>query len=386
MKILLLTDADAFAGTERHMLALALGLRQREVDVALGCPAGSPLARAAAEVSLPVIAIEKRGAVDIKAIRRLIQLIREEGFELIHAHNGRTAWLASIARFIARRGVLVSTMHFIAPARGSRQGLSRWAGDLAHAFIRRQTRGIIAISDAVRAAAIARGDLPAAAIHRVHNGITSPTPARDRDAVRSAMGLDPSTTLFLAATRLEQEKSVPLLIEAARQLRVEGQGQFKVCVVGHGSMHDELQGMIRDKGLGDHVELLGFRQDVHDLMAAADVLVHPAAAEPFGLVLVEAMALGLPVIASNGGAAPEIVVPGQTGWLFDADDVEQLKHTMNAAIAAGREREQLGQAGYARFSACFTADRMVDQTLAFYRNMLHATDAGAVPVRRTVTP
>lgn len=346
-------------------------MQQQRIDVTIGCPAESPIAEAAEPLSIPVIGIEKQGALDLRAIQQLVNVLKKDGFDLIHAHNGRTAWLAAIARCLARQGVLVSTMHFIDPARSTRRGLKRFAGSLVHRFVRSQTAAIVAISDVVRDAAITRGDINKTQIHRIYNGVTQPSPTLDRDAARASLKLPHNTSVLITATRLQKEKSVPILIEAVNKLRERGVDHFKLLIVGSGSMQDELRDQITERGLSEWIKLLGFRKDVHDLMLAGDVLLHPASAEPFGLVLTEAMALGLPVIASDGGAAPEIVEDRKTGLIFRADDPEDLCKVMMQFFDKPAEvKVAMGRDARTRYQACFTAERMAIETVEVYRKAL----------------
>lgn len=372
MKTLLLTDADVFAGTERHMLSLAKGLRERGIDARLGCPASSPLADKGCASGIPVVAVEKRGLLDISAVRTLTGLLRRGEVDLIHAHNGRTAWLAALARLLARRGKLITTMHFIEPARSRRQGLARLLGGLVHRVTKSQLAGMIAISDVVKHQAVQRGDLPASKIHRVYNGVPQPVVQCGRHQTRSDLGIDSSTTVFLAATRLQQEKAVGLLLDAADELVKRGESNFQLLIVGRGRDRQRLQSQIEGSALQDCTRLLGFREDVHDLMAAADALVHSAPAEPFGLVLTEAMALGLPVVASDGGAAPEIVLDGKTGLLFKVGDCISLADQLICLMKDQSERTRLGHSGCHRYLNYFQCERMVDETLAVYNVVLEA--------------
>lgn len=377
MKVLELTDADVFAGTERHILELAGGLAIRSVEVAVGCPADSPLARSSAEQAIRVVEIEKGGTLDRQAIRLIADELKSGRIDLVHAHNGRTAWLAALARMRAGRGHVLSTMHFIDPTRSTRTGIKRLLSNAIHTFTRWQSSGLIAISDVVRDAAIARGDEKPGRVWRVYNGVSKPDFQRDRHQIRDGLGIDPDRPVLISAIRLEKEKSADVLIDAAYRLKAnDGVAPFTWLIAGAGSMQEPLQAMIDRSHLQDHVRLLGFRGDVHELMAAADVLVHPAVAEPFGLVLAEAMALGLPVIASDGGAAPEVVVHDQTGWLFKAGDPESLAAQIAQALADLPKCQAYGRAGLRRYEQLFTADQMVAHTHDVYHRVLSHSSHG----------
>ena len=385
MTPLLLTDSDAFAGTERHMLDLAVGLRELGVCAVIGCPADTPLACETAAQNIehvPVPCSTRAGAL---VVRRLVSSGR---FDLIHAHNGRSAMFAALAgagACGARRNAggncrLISTLHFINLARENRSGLKAFASRRFHAWLDFRIARWIAISDAVARAAIERDPQNADRIVRVHNGTSLNQPTQSRELVRQSLDVSAQTTVLLTVARLEREKDVGIAIEAAKKLAGQYPDGWRWFIVGDGKQAGELQSQIDTHWPnGGPIQLLGRRSNVCDLMNAADLLVHPAPAEPFGLVLIEAMAMSLPVIASSGGAAPEIVVPGETGLHFESGDAESLTATIGRFIADehAEHRMELGQAGRARFENLFTAKRMASGTLAVYRNALQNVDSDA---------
>ena len=123
IKIALFTDADVFAGTEQHMLTLAMGLNEQHVSVRIACPSPSPLSDKAQTKGISVIPIAKCGLVDLKAIRILRRLLKSGSVDIIHCHNGRTMLQAAIAVKLAGRGRCVATQHFIEPHHVSRHGI-----------------------------------------------------------------------------------------------------------------------------------------------------------------------------------------------------------------------------------------------------------------------
>src|SRR4051812_4058273 len=114
-KVLLFTDADVFAGTERHMLDLAQGLRDEGVKVTIACPKPAILADYAVAHGFPVLTIQKGGLIDWPAIRILRRLLKSGHIDVVHAHNGRTALSAALAVHLARQGRCVQTQHFLEP-------------------------------------------------------------------------------------------------------------------------------------------------------------------------------------------------------------------------------------------------------------------------------
>lgn len=371
MRIALFTDSDAFAGTERHMLELARGLRDLGAHPLIACPDASPLAVRAASAGVPLLPIPKQGQfLDTAAVRTIRRALRAGDVDLVHAHNGRTALAAALAVRLAGRGRCISTQHFLEPSRTTRKGPKSLLSRFAHDWVNHHTHGHIAISAAVRDRMLARGEVAPDAVTVIPNGITPPdasvlTPARD---VREQLGVSDDDVLIFCASRLEPEKDVTTLIQAMPLLPVSP--AVKLVIAGDGSQEAALRAKVNDWHLDDCVSLLGFRQDVMSLAAAADIFVLPSKAEPFGLVLLEAMSLAKPVVATAAGGPLEIVDHGVTGLLVPPSDPGALAAALRNLILDPGTRAAMGQQGLRRFRDHFTADRMAAETLNLYRRVL----------------
>ena len=313
LRVILFTDADVFAGTERHMLDLARGLTALGVSAKLACPSPAALEDAARRDHLPVLTLPKRGLVDWGAARTLAQKLKAGEADIIHAHNGRTALAAALAVRLAGRGRCVMTQHFLTPNHATQHGPKAVVSAAAHHWVVRQMSRIFAISEAVRDAMLERGEAPDSKITVVPNGITAPDGGSPAET-RQALGIGLNTPLVVCAARLEPEKDIASLVSALQTVR-EAMPDVRCWIAGEGSEKDALDAQIQRLGLEQTVSLLGFRSDAPALMAAADVFVLPSLAEPFGLVLLEAMALGRPVVATRVGGPLEIVADGETGYL-----------------------------------------------------------------------
>ena len=364
LRVVLLTDADVFAGTERHMLDLARGLSALGVAVSLACPSPAALEDAARRESLPVLTIPKRGLVDWGAARTLARRLKSGAADIVHAHNGRTALAAALAVRLAGRGRCVMTQHFLTPNHATQHGPKAALSGAAHHWVVGQMGRILAISEAVREAMLERGEAPKGKITVVPNGITAPV-AADASETRRTLGVEADTPLVVCAARLEPEKDIASLIRAMESVRRAVPG-VRCLVAGDGSERDALNAQIEALELTDVVTLLGFRSDATALMAAGDVFVLPSPAEPFGLVLLEAMAQGRPVVATRAGGPLEIVVDGETGFLTPPSSPDALADALTRLLADPSARRRMGAAGKARYENFFTAARMAQATLTIY--------------------
>jgi len=201
----------------------------------------------------------------------------------------------------------------------------------------------------------------------VHNGIDTRAfcfSQSSRDQARSSLGIGEFTSLILSVGRLEPAKDYPNLLRALFQL--PDHLQWQAVIAGAGQLADELRGLAGDLGLTDRVIFLGVRNDVRDLMCAADVFVLSSHYEGFGLVVGEAMACERLVVATDCGGVAEVV--GGLGHLVPPRDPEALAAGLAQAIALPRDQaRQIGRQARERVQTLFSLDAAVDRWLGLYR-------------------
>jgi glycosyltransferase involved in cell wall biosynthesis len=369
-KVLLLTDADVWAGTERHMLDLAVALKAQGLSVSLAAPQKSVLHSHCKTHQIKFVAIEKNGQLDFRAIRHLAHLLRTRKIDIIHAHNGRTQLSAAIAVTLARRGKVVFTQHFITPFHSQLGGPKAQVYRRVHAAISKKTEKVVAISEAVQKSMLERYPTARAKIVVVHNGINDPQSStiQSAESVRLQWDIPQSVPFFACAARLEQEKEISVLLEAfSIVLKKHPEAQLRIA--GEGNLEQDLKQQIERLGIAGNVRLVGFLSDAISFFAAADVVVLPAPAEPFGLVFLEAMGLEKPVLACAGGAAPEIIIEGNTGLLVTPSDATQMASAIEKLIEQPETIKQFGKNGRERFLSDFTRERMAQKTMNMYREI-----------------
>ena len=232
----------------------------------------------------------------------------------------------------------------------------------------------IAISQSLSQFAVEVEGAPPEKIHTIPYGLdfqrlTPHIQKATRQAMRQQIGLDAEAVVVGMVCRLVEQKGLSYGLQALA--RVLPQFPDACCVIaGEGPLRAELEAEAKALGLRDCVHFLGWRDDVADLMTALDLLLVPSLWEGFGLVILEAMARQLPVIASAVSAIPEIIVQGETGLLVPPRDVEGLAEALAMLLADRPLRRYLGQNGEDRLEAQFSARRMVDDTVTLYRKLL----------------
>jgi len=371
MRVLLLTDSNVFAGTERHILELARGLQDRNIFVAIGCPADSPLVLMAAASGIEHVTIEKRGLLDVSAIVYLAKLLRRGDFDIVHAHNGRTALFAALACKLSSKGTVVATQHFLEPAHTTLRGLRAIISRAAHRWVQENTHHFIAVSRVAEELMLKRNSKLAPKMTRIPNGISILNKAAlsPVNEVRGSLHVPASALLIVCVARLEQEKNIADLVAAMKQVAAEEPNA--VCLIaGQGSERSALEEQSKQLGLSKNVSLIGFHEDALSLINACDLFVLPSRGEPFGLVLLEAMALEKAVIATAAGGPLEIVEDNETGFLTTPGDSAALANAIVRLLHNPAARIRMGIQGRERFEKYFNAQSMSAATLAVYRKVL----------------
>ncbi len=201
--------------------------------------------------------------------------------------------------------------------------------------------------------------------------------ASDGDRVRFELELAREAPVVTNVGRLQVWKGQEVFLKAA-SLVSQRVPKARFLVVGSPTFPKEqayengLRQLARDLGLDGKVVFTGHRDDIPSLMAASDLLVHTSTEpEPFGIVLVEAMAAGKPVIATRGGGPEEIVADGLTGFLIQPGDPRILAERMATLLSDASLRSRMGQEGRRRVLECFSAERMVDRLELFLEEVVN---------------
>jgi glycosyltransferase involved in cell wall biosynthesis len=323
-------------GSERHLLTLLPALAAKGVDVSfvgLDMPGADPFY---AELTVPHERLTQPWQ-----LRGALQRAQPD---LVHTHLVH----ADVYGALATRTPIVSTKHNPDPFR---TGVWRYA-ERALAL---RARRIVAISEAVRSFSIEDVGLPAAKIDVVHYGLDAlPEPWGENPALPLAEG----APLLLCVARLAPQKGVDVAVRALVDLP-----DATLLVLGEGPERSGLESLARELGANARVVLPGRVGDVAALYRRADVIVHPARWEGFGLAMLEGMLAAKPVVAARAASAPELVVDGETGFLVTPDDPDALAAAITAALD---RRDTLGAAGLARARAEFSVERMTSRTVEVY--------------------
>ncbi len=377
LRILHLNTERTWRGGEDQLLALARGLERRGHAGLVVAQAGGELARRARAAGLPTEEVRMRGEWDLAAVRRLAALLRRERPDVVHMHTSHAhtlGVLASKATGIARRIV----------ARRVDFSIHRHALSLSGFKYRFGVDRYVAVSHAV-AAQLVKDCVDARRISVVHDGVD---PGRfvggERARARADLGVPPDAPLIGTLAHFAWHKSLETLIAAAGAV-VAALPDAWIALVGDGDLRPALEAERARSPARARILMPGFRTNVADFLAAFDVFVMPSVMEGLCSSIMDAFAVGVPVVACAGGGIPELVQDGATGLLVPTRDPPQLAA---ALIRMARDRA-LQRAVTANARAAlqrgFTHDTMVEGTLAVYRDVVggDVTERAARPTTST---
>jgi len=347
MRILHLDTGLAFGGGQQQV-ELTLRAQQAEpFEVALLAPPAAPLARRAAALAIPLFPWHPHGVGTLgtrTALRRAVAAWRPD---LVHTHDARSLLLARLAAL--RVPVVASRRMDFAVTRRSARGLYCWAAR------------VVAVSRAAAAPLLAAG-VPAERIRIVPDGID---PARflalpPREPARRRWGIAREEFHVGCLALLVPSKSPSLLLDAVAKA-VKDAPRLRLTLGGEGPLRSSLEEQVRSLGLAERVRLPGFIDDPLPFFAALDLYAQPSAMEGLGTAAIEAMAAGLPVVASDAGGLPETVAG--YGRLFPRGDADALAALLRSLAQDPAQRQAIA-------AACLRRSRDFD----FHRQHLLLAD------------
>ena len=332
LSIIHVDSEETWRGGQQSLLTLARGLRARGYRQTIVCPSSSILAERASAAGFPIARLGLRSA------------------DIVHAHGGRALTVAFWETFGSAKVRRVVTRHVAFRPRNPwlHRAKYKWACE-----------GVIAVSDAVRRGLIETG-VPSGKIEVIHTGIEMPQAAPQ---TRSRFGLDENDFVVGHMGAFTKEKGQDVAVSAAALLR-ESMPYARFLLAGDGKLLNEMR-----RRAPENVTFPGFVADHAAFFGALSVFIMPSRSEAWGMAALEAMAYGVPVIASDVGGLPEIVEPDNGGWLVPAGDPAALARAIMESASSPYRLHEQGQRARER-AQLFSVDRMVDQTEAFYGRLV----------------
>lgn len=355
-KVLQLLSYSA-GGIARHVAQVVHSLDKvdgLEIDVA--CPPGLSVDMPKHTIDL-IVPTGLTGHV--RAIRRLRRLVRAGGYEVVHAHGLR----AGVDAGLAARGTceVLVTVHNLVSSEiaGRRARLDRFAEPLAV----RLTDRTLAVSRQIATHLKTADPKLAHRIEVLYLGIGDPPEVRrSPEEVRAELEVEDGRRLAVAVARLAPQKALPVLFDALRQTRTRP----VLALLGEGPLETELRALSRDLGLEHRIRFLGFRADVADVVAAADVFCLSSLWEGVPLAVQEAMLLGTPVVSTDVGGMPEIVSDKRSGRLVPEGDACALAAAIDEVCSSPETGARFARQARVDLLARFSTENMLHRLSELY--------------------
>ncbi len=331
------------------VVVLADWLEKRGHNILLVCPPGGWLPGIIRAADIPLKEIPMHGTKGPSAILQISRLAREFNADIIHAHLSRATYISHCAGILSRTPV-VSSVHVM-------------HRDLAYKILPNKRHWFVGVSDCIRKAIISHG-VPEKFAHTVYNGtdFLNVNSKIMSENVREEFCLPDNSEIVGLVGNVNNFKGHPILIEAARTI-IEHRPDTYFMFVGkyEPSDYDTLVSMAKKVGVSDHIRYTGVRNDVKRLISEMNIVTLPSQFEACSMAIIEAMAMGKPVVASRVGGNPELVEHERTGLLIKRNP-EELSEALISLLSNKELCSRMGTAGKLKaeniFSAAATAENM----------------------------
>lgn len=369
-RIFYVIDSFDIGGAQRQLLELVRRLDKNRFEVAV-CPLWPLMALEAdyQETGWPIIRTHKKAHLDISVIWRLAQEMKAFRPHIVHTMLFTGNLWGRLSAVLARPQVVISTQMSVMP-KAKRQPYA--------ALVNRVLAGVtdVITFDSMRGqreCGLAR-IMKRPFLKVIHNGADLQLFEASRfqagiPELRKSLGIDDNCSILGNIARMTEQKGQEVLLQAVNLLIRKGQN-LKVVLVGGGPKRRELENLADTLGIRDHVFFLGPRHDLPELLSLFDIFVLSSHWESLPVIVLEAMAMERPVVATNVAGVSEMVVHGETGLLVEANDPQALAENIMKLINHPNLAKQMGKAGRKRVERKFNVERMVAETTALYDDLL----------------
>lgn len=361
IKIIQLVEDLRIGGMERVVADIVSNLDRSRYDVSVWClSGGGETADRIRSAGIDVVEQNIRSYYNPFNILKLARLFRASGPDIVHTHTYFTNTIGRLAGVFAGVRVLVTHVHSVYSQYKARN-------IFIERFLSRYTDRIITCSDAVKDFAVRVEGICPEKVITIYNGIDVSRfekSARGR-AVRATFGVtEDSVSVLVTVASLGPRKGHADLLDAFSEV-VRDHPDARLLFVGDGPLRKDLEEQARRLELGGRVIFAGARYDVPEILAASDVFVLPSVIEGLGIAAIEAMAAGLPVVATNTGGLPEVVKDGFSGLLVPVNDPVSLARAVNSILGDREKAKRMGEEGR-KLSSGFSLAGMIGKIEALY--------------------
>ena len=368
--VLHLVETLEVGGTETQLLQTALRQHSRQQNVTVGClRAEGPLLASLERAGIPVVEFRKgKKLLSLQGVTQCLRLaffLRRREFHVMHAHDLMSSLLGVPAARLAGTPVVISSRRYLAD-------LDWWRGELRNRVARviyNSSTHVVVNSKSIRDLLIARDGVRRERIRVIYNGVDADGFIRIRgDRGKLLSGVPRSSKIVVVVANMDSaiKGHASLIAAAGNVLRCFPDVTF--VLIGEGQQRPRLQQQVKEASLGRNVLFLGSRKDIPELLSCCDLSIHPSESEGLPNALLEAMAAGLPVIATSVGGVPEVVLSEVHGLLVPPGDPDSLSAAILRVLKDEGLGRRLARAGRQRVIERFGFERLIDALETLYQD------------------
>lgn len=363
--LLYVIEGGPYWGGAEEMLLNVLKSIDRDVySVEVCCLVGGHIADTLRTADVPVTVLNMRNKWDFHAVWKLVSMLKRNNIHIIHTSLYASNAFGRMASIMARTPVTIAWEHDTAHVKPARHVL-------VDRFLGKFTDFITVPSEAIRQSIIERENISGEKIGVIHNFVDMArfSISVDSNSKRTELGLEQEDIVIGCVGSLSEHKGQRHLVDAAPRV-IDSFPKAKFLLVGEGPLRSELEEKIKSMDLNGKVVLSGFRRGIPEIMGIMDLYVQPSLREAFGISIIEAMAMGKPVVASRVGGIPEVVKDGETGVLVPPGDSKAISETIVKLLGDKGRALKMGRAGSERVRTHFTSEAAVGGLERLYEKFI----------------
>ncbi|MBT3881152.1 MAG: glycosyltransferase [Candidatus Scalindua sp.] len=367
-----LVEKLGIGGLERVLTTIALNLNKEKYHVSVWCLSkGGFFADKLIEEGVDVKILNISTSRNPVGIYKLYKLLKYHRIDLIHTHAYSAGTIGRISAFLAGVSVIISHNHSVHDYYNKYYHFVEWLLSLI-------TDRIICVSDTVKRFTSETQGISAKRLVTIHNGINDVCSVSGKAIVdlKEELGILPEYTVIGTVTHMEEHKGILYLIQAASHL-LRSRKDLIFLLVGDGAQEEELKKLCVNLKIEKNVIFTGERSDIPEMLSLIDIFVLPSVREGLGLSILEAMACGKPVIATNVGGIPEVVEDGVSGILVPPKEPDTLHGAIVELLDDKGKRDVMGLNGKRICDESFNVRTMVDKIEELYDLFIRGSDKKA---------
>lgn len=385
IKVLQLTTIDMTAYF--FLLPWMKELQKNDFEVTSACTEGQFAGRIRDEgIELVNIPISRKLNLfqDFASLLRLYKFIRKRGFHIVHTYTSKAGIIGRLAARLAGVPIIFHTI-FDLPHNSTKNFFLKNFYIAMEKMAGRWASGFVTISNSNLEEIKKFGIVPLDKLRLIPVGVNLSRYQVNTDdkKIRKDLGIEEKADIVGIVGRLEPPKGHEFFLRAAKEILKNHPGTFFV-VVGSGYLRESLEGLARELGIAKQVIFTGFRDDMIEIMSSFSVFVLPSLWEGQGVVICEAMAMKIPVIASKVGGITDVVSDGETGILVPPADSSSLAGAISGLLSDKEKMLKMGQAGYEKVKKEFLEESSKAKLMDFYGKMIEENDIVSKIYKKTV--